>query len=274
MKIFFTIIVLSLALASCKKEDSHQKEPLISAVKYNGLIGYKFQYNNRNLWTSWELHKTDATDNTMSVKITFEYNDKDQLTKTSIFDMPGDVARTRVFYEYDNAGTQTGYTYYDLQGADPSKPSLKGTFTYNAQKLLSTAIIREADGELHRYYSLSYYPNGFAKERNEYDETVTNQLRLLGKVVYSVPDVNIAKGWEKLESLPLDGDDLTRKPKYETIQRYTYKAGVLTNNIKEIASGKEYNADGTLKRLTSTLQYILPAKADEVNVFEFEYIQQ
>jgi hypothetical protein len=74
--------------------------------------------------------------------------------------------------------------------------------------------------------------------------------------------------------LPLDGDELTRKPKYETVQRYSYNNGVLTHNVKESTSGRENNPDGTLKRLTSTTQYIIPPAVDDVNIFEFEYIQQ
>jgi len=74
--------------------------------------------------------------------------------------------------------------------------------------------------------------------------------------------------------LPLDGDELTKKPRYETVQRYLYNNGVLMKNIKETTSARENNADGTLKRLTSTTQTITPVSPDQVNIYEFEYVQQ
>lgn len=271
--LFFTFILVGSFL-SCKKEDSHKKEPLLSRVVYNGLNGYKLYYSDKNLWTKWELFKLDAVDNSLSVYMTMEYNDKDQLTKLSQFSMPGDVPSQRLFFEYDNSGKQTGYSLYDLQGANPSKPYLKGAFAYNQQNQLGTVTIRKDNGDLYAYYSLSYYPNGFLKERDEYDETVTHQLRLTGKTIYSIPIDNSIKGWEKMAVLPLDGDELTRKPRYETVQRYIYNNGVLMKNIKESTSARENNSDGTLKRLTSTTQNITPVSADQVNIYEFEYVQQ
>jgi hypothetical protein len=271
--IIYTLILLT-GVFSCKKEDSHKKEPLLSKVVYNGLVGYKLYYSDKNLWTKWELFKTEPADNSLSVYITLDYNDKEQLIKTSVFDMPGDIPRTRLFFEYDNSGKQTGYTLYDLQGPNPSKPYLKGTFVYNQQNKLSTVTIKTDNGDLYAYYNLSYYPNGFLKEKNEYDETVTHQLRLTGKTIYSIPVGDNIIGWEKMAVLPLDGDDLTRKPRYETVQRYTYNNGVLMNNYKESTSGRENNPDGTLKRLTSTNQSIVPAAADVVDIYEYEYIQQ
>ncbi len=274
LKILFFTLILVGSFLSCKKEDSSKKEPLLSRVVYNGLNGYKLYYSDKNLWTKWELFKLDATDNSMSLYMTMEYNDKDQLTKLSQFSMPGDVPAQRLFFEYDNSGKQTGYTLYDLQGANPSKPALKGTFGYNQQNQLSTVTIKKDNGDLHAYFSLSYYSNGYVKERDEYDETITHQLRLTNKTIYSIPIDNSIKGWEKMAVLPLDGDELTRKPRYETIQRYMYNNGVLMKNIKESTSARESNADGTLKRLTSTTQTIAPASPEQVNIYEFEYIQQ
>jgi hypothetical protein len=270
----FLFIVLLIGFFSCKKEDSHKKEPLLSKVIYNGLIGYKLYYSDKNLWSKWELFKIDATDNTVSAYFTFNYNDKGQLTQVSTFSMPGDVPTRRLFFEFDNNGVQTGYTNYDLQGANPSKPDLKGTFVYNQQNLLSTVTIKKDNGDLHAYYNLSYYSNGFLKQRDEYDETITHQLRLTGRTIYSIPVGDEIKGWEKMAVLPLDGDELTRKPRYETVQRYIYNNGVLMKNLKESTSGRENNPDGTLKRLTSTTQYITPSAVDDVNIFEFEYIEQ
>jgi hypothetical protein len=273
-KILFITLLLLVGIFSCKKEDSDKKEPLLSKVIYNGLIGYKLYYNEKNLWNKWELFKTDPVDNSLSLYMTMDYNEKDQLTKLSMFSMPGDVPSQRLFFEYDNTGKQTGYTNYDLQGANPSKPYLKGAFVYNQQNQLSTVTIKKDNGDLHAYYSLSYYPDGILKQRDEYDETVTHQLRLTGKTIYSIPDGNNIKGWEKMTVLPLDGDELIRKPRYETVQRYNYNNGVLMTNFKESTSGRENNTDGTLKRLTSTTQSIVPAGADQVNIFEFEYVQQ
>jgi len=274
LKLILFTFLLVIGLFSCKKEDSKKKEPLLSRVVYNGLNGYKLYYSDKNLWTKWELFNLDAVDNSLSVYMTMEYNDKDQLVKLSQFTMPGDVPSQRLFFEYDNTGKQTGYTAYDLQGANPSKPSLKGTFTYNQQNQLGTVTIKKDNGDLYAYYTLSYYPNGFAKERDEYDETITHQLRLTSKTIYSIPIDNTSKGWEKMAVLPLDGDELARKPRYETVQRYIYNNGVLMKNIKESTSARENNSDGTLKRLTSTTQNITPVSPDQVNIFEFEYIQQ
>jgi len=274
LKIFFFALLLLGCSLSCKKEDSHKKETLLSKVIYNGLNAYKLYYSDKRQWIKWESFNLEPGSNNLLVYLTFEYNDKGQLTKTSIYDMPGDIPRSRIFYEYDNSGKQTGYTLYDLQGANPSKPYLKGAFVYNQQNLLGTATIRKENGDLWAYYSLSYYDNGFPKERDEYDETITHQLRLTAKTIYSVPIGDNIRGWEKLTVLPIDGDELTRKPRYETVQRYLYNNGVLTKNIKETTSARENNPDGSLKRLTSTTQHITPASADEVNIFEFEYIQQ
>src|SRR5688572_45355 len=107
LKFVFITLLLLIGFFSCKKEDSHKKEPLLSQVIYNGLIGYKLYYSDRNLWNKWELFKIDATDNTVSAYYTFDYNDKDQLIKISTFSMPGDVPTRRLFFEYDNNGVQT-----------------------------------------------------------------------------------------------------------------------------------------------------------------------
>jgi hypothetical protein len=166
LKFLLITLLLLIGFFSCKKEDSHKKVPLLSKVIYNGLIGYKLHYSDKNLWNKWEIFNIDATDNTVNVYLTFDYNDKGQLSKISTYSMPGDVPTKRLFFEFDNNGKQTGYTNYDLQGANPSKPYLKGTFVYNQQDLLSTVTIKKDNGDLYAYYNLSYYPNGFLKERN------------------------------------------------------------------------------------------------------------
>jgi hypothetical protein len=125
-----------------------------------------------------------------------------------------------------------------------------------------------------RHHTLSYYPNGFLKERNSYDETITNQLRLTGRALYSIPNTDDIKGWENLAAIPLDGDELTRRVRYETIQRYEYNNGVLQHNVSENMAGKEYNPDGTLRRTVSTTKAIFPPGDDIVNHWDFEYVQQ
>jgi len=167
-----------------------------------------------------------------------------------------------------------GHLYYDLKGPNPSAPSQKGVYTINAQGLISTATVRDEDGELVRYHALSYYPNGFLKERNDYDETVTNQLRLTGRVLYSIPNTDNIKGWENLGAIPLDGTELTRRVRCDAIQRYEYNNGVLQHQVSENMSGREYNPDGTLKRIVSTTKFIFPPDADIVNNWDYEYVQQ
>ena len=90
-KLLFFALLLAVGFFSCKKEDSNKKETLLSRVVYNGLNVYKLYYSDKNLWTKWELFKINPADNSISVYMTMEYNDKDQLTKLSQFTMPGDV---------------------------------------------------------------------------------------------------------------------------------------------------------------------------------------
>jgi hypothetical protein len=274
MKIFILAVLAMLVFSTCKKDKSPEKQALVSRASYNGLNAYRFSYSADNHLIKWELFNTDPQNNSITAYIQFDYNANGQMEKLSTFQMPGAVPVGHIIFGYDNAGKVISFESYDLQGANPSEPYRHAVFQYNAQNQLTTATIRDDDDELIRQYSLSYYPNGFLKERNEYEETITDQLRLAGRVIYSIPLTNEFKGWEKLDLIPLDGDELTRRVKYEGIQRYTYNNGVLMNNISEAMSGKEYNTDGTLKRQVSTVKSILPANPDVVNNWEYEYIHQ
>lgn len=270
----FMVAACLLTLSACKKDDLPSKETLISRASYNGMTVYKFYYEgDDNLLAKWEHFKPDPTDNTMSTYFTFKYNANKQLEELSIFVMPGSVPGSKLFFTYNQEGKVTGFSSYDLQGPDPSTPQRNGTFTYTAAGTMGNATIKDEDGELISYFTLSYFPNGFLKERNEYEESITNQLRLKSRVIYSVPATDNIKGWEKITVLPLDSDEFTRRVRYETIQRYTYNNGVLTNHASETMSAKEYNSDGSLKRLTSTYNYILPANPESIINWEYEYVQ-
>jgi len=247
---------------------------LLSRAGYNGMTAYEFHYSENNLWTRWDLFKIDPSDNSLSVYVTFDYDGMGRLVQLAVFDMPGNVPRTRTLLEYDNEGKLTGHSYYDLLGPNPSMPEQTAVYTYNAQNQINVSTVRDKNGGLVNRKTLSYFPNGVTKETNDYEETVTHQLRLKGRALYSLPNTDIIKGWEKIAVIPVDGYEIARQAQYETIQRYTYNNGVLTHNTGETMSAKEYNSDGTLKRVTSTTKFILPVNPDIVNNWEYEYIQQ
>jgi hypothetical protein len=266
-------VMVSLLAGSCKKNTDSAPEPLLTRVSYNGVNGYKFYYSDKNQLIRWELFSTDPANNAMSAYFTMEYNNNGQLAEMTTFQMPGDVPYTHIVYKYDQNGRMTGYDSYDLQGPDPSSPGTS-SFYYNGQDQLITATLKDEDGEFILQYSLTYYPNGFLKQRDEYEESITNQLRLKSRTIYSVPVTDEIKGWDKITVIPLLGDEVTRNAKYSTIQRYTYNNGVLVHHISETISAKEYNSDGTLKRHTSTTQHIVPPDTEAINNWEFEYITQ
>lgn len=274
VKFFLLTVMAVLLYSSCKKDNIPSKEALVSRASYNGMIAYKFSYNDKNQLARLEYYKVDPTDNSLTIYYNLTYNDKDEMTELALFEMPGNMPRARLFFGYNQSGKVINYDYYDLQGADPSSPVVKTVFTYNAQNQLSTATARDGDGEFINRYNFSYYPDGFLKQRDNYEETVTNQLRLISRVIYSIPEPNGIKGWEKFSVIPIDGDEIIRRIRYSAIQRYEYNNGVLTNHISETMGGKEYNSDGTLERQTATINYILPVNPQIINNWEYEYIIQ
>jgi hypothetical protein len=179
-----------------------------------------------------------------------------------------------LLFEYDANGRIIGHERYDLQGPDPSEPDLWGVYQYAANGHLSSVTIRDENGELSSRYNLTYFDNGALKQRDEYEETITNQLRLVSRVIYSLPlNVGIT-GWEPIAVIPLDGDEIMRTVRYDGIQRYTYTGGVVTNNVAEVISAREYNPDATLKRHLHTRKNIIPLSPDVETNWEMEYIQQ
>lgn len=273
MKKFIPFLCMLLLAIACKKDSEPAPVPLISRVTVNGGIAYKFYYNTDNQIIRWELYGYETVGNPLNAEFELEYSNG-KLSTLSSFSEPGKVPSGRLLFEYDDNGRIIGHERYDLQGADPSEPDTWGVYQYATNGRLSSVTIREENGDLRSRYNLTYFDDGALKQRDEYDETVTNQLRLVSRVIYSLP-LNVGvTGWEPISVIPLDGDEITRTVRYDGIQRYSYTGGVLTNNRAEVISAREYNADGTLKRHVHTHKKILPASADVVNNWEFEYIQQ
>ena len=274
MKKFISFLFLLILFGACKKNSEPAPVPLISRVTVDGAVAYKFFYNTSNQITKWEFYSYDAPGAPLAVVFDFTYDNNGKLSEIMIHRYPGNVPESRLFFEYNSLGKIIGHELYDLQGADPSKPWRWGVYQYSAAGRLSTVTMRDKDGKLDTRYNLSYYDDGALKQRDSYEETVTQQLRLTGRVIYSVPIVSGIKGWEPITVIPLDGDEITRTVRYDAIQRYEYNNGVLTFNTSELISAREYNSDGTLKRHVFTRKRILPASDDVVMNWEFEYIQQ
>jgi len=273
MKKFIPFLGMLLFTIACKKDSDPAPVPLITRVTANGGIAYKFYYNNDNQIIRWELYGYETVGNPLNAEFEFEYNNG-KLSKLSTFSEPGKVPVARLLFEYDDNNRIISHERYDLQGPDPSEPDSWGVYQYTTGGRLSSVTIRDENGELRSRYNLTYFDDGALKQRDEYDETVTNQLRLVSRVIYSLPlNVGIT-GWEPIAVIPLDGDEIMRTVRYDGIQRYVYTGGVLTNNKAEVISAREYNTDGTLKRHVHTRKNILPASPDVVANWEFEYIQQ
>lgn len=273
MKKFIPFLCMLFLIVACKKDSDPAPVPLISRVTANGSIAYKFYYNNDNQIDRWELYGYETPGNPLSSTIEFEYNNA-KLSMLSSFNEPGKIPVVRLLFQYDGNGRIIGHENYDLQSSDPSEPHLWGVYQYAANGRLSSVTIRDENGELDMRYNLTYFDDGALKQRDGYEETVSNQLRLVSRVIYSLPLTGGIKGWEPITVIPLDGDEIMRTVRYDGIQRYTYTGGVLTNNKAEVISAREYNSDGTLKRHLHTRKNILPAFPDVETNWEMEYIQQ
>ncbi len=274
MKKFIPFLFILIVTGACKKNSEPAAVPLISRVTADGSIAYKFFYNASNKMTSWELYSYDAPNNPLTLIYAFTYDNKGQLSELISHRYPGNVPESRIFFEYDNTGRIISHEFYDLQSANPSQPNGSGVYQYNAAGRLSTVTMRDKDGKFDRRYNFTYYDDGALKQRDSYEETVTQQLRLTSRTIYSVPLPGGLKGWEPITVIPLDGDEISRTVRYDAIQRYEYNNGVLTWNVSELISAREYNSDGTVKRHVHTRKRILPAYDDVVANWEFEYIQQ
>ena len=268
---FLSILILT---GACKKNSEPVPVPLISRVAADGAVAYKFFYNPSNQIKSWELYSYDAPGAPLALVYDFTYDNNGKLSELISHIYPGNIPESRLFFEYDNLGRITSHEFYNLQAANPSQPSGSGVYQYSAAGRLSTVTMLDKDGKLDRRFNLTYYNDGALKQRDSYEETVTQQLRLTSRTIYSVPLPGGLKGWEAITVIPLDGDEISRTVRYDAIQRYEYNNGVLTWNVSELISAREYNSDGTIKRHVHTRKRILPAYDDVVANWEFEYIQQ
>lgn len=268
-------MLASLAFASCKKSSDKAPEPLVSRVTANGGIAYKFYYNSKRQLERWELFSYETLGNPMAAQFEFSYGNDGLLTQIATYKEPGKVPQQRLVFQIDAAkGRYSGFEGYNPQGPNPAVPERWAKFNYGASGRLNTVVIRDDDDELLVQFNLSYFEDGSLKQRDAYDETITNQLRLTERVIYSLPLPGTAKGWEGILAIPLDGDEVARTVRYDGIQRYTYNNGVLTFHKNEIVSAREYNSDGTLKRHAFTRKNVVPAHPDHEANWEFEYIKE
>ncbi len=219
MKKLIPYLLLILAASACKKNSEPSPVPLISRVTVNGSIAYKFFYNSSDQITTWELYSYESPGNPLGAVFEFKYGSDGKLDELRSFHEPGHVPNSRILLQYDSLGRISGHEYYDLQAANPSKPKEWGVYQYNAASRLSTVTVKDENDKLEVRYNLSYYDDGSLKQRDSYEETITHQLRLTERVIYSLPlEVGI-KGWEPITVIPLDGDEITRTVRYDGIQR-------------------------------------------------------
>ena len=186
MKKFIPFLCMLLLTVACKKDSEPTPVPLISRVTVDGNVAYKFFYNASNQISSWELYSYDAPTAPLAVIFDFTYSNDGKLSELMTHRYPGNIPESRLFFEYDNLGKIIGHESYDLQGADPSKPWRWGVYQYSAAGRLSSVTMRDKDGELDVRYNLTYYDDGVLKQREAYEETITNQLRLISRVIYSI----------------------------------------------------------------------------------------
>lgn len=275
MKQVFAIAWLFVNFTFCSKKKESAPVPLVSRVTANGGIAYKFFYNDSRQLSRWEIYAYESPGSPLSAQFEFTYNENGLLAQLATFSEPGKVPVQRLVFLEDMAKKRlSGFEAYELQGGNPAIPSRKANFNYNAAGRLSTVVIRNKDGELELQYNLSYFDDGTLKQRDGYDESVTNQLRLRERTIYSLPIPSAGAGWESVAAIPLDGPEISRTVHYDGIQRYVYNNGVLQTHRGEVISAREYNADGTIKRHGYTRKNIVPAAPDVASFWEFEYVQQ
>lgn len=275
MKRYIYLAIAAIMLVSCSKKGEKATVPLITRVTANGGIAYKFHYNSKNQIIRWETYAYETLGNPMTSQWEFTYAPDGLLSELAVFSEPGKVPGSRLIFTRDESKNRlSGFQFYDLQGLNPAQPYRSGVFNYNASNRMTSAVIRDKDGELDVQHNLSYFENGLLKQRDSYEETITNQLRLRERNIYSLPVPNMVTGWEPILVIPLDGIEIARTVHYDGIQRYVYNNGVLTGHRSELVSAREYNDDGTLKRHAYVRKMILPAQPDHEANWEFEYVKQ
>ncbi len=273
MKNLVIAAVCTLFLFSCKKNGGgHQKETFLSEISVNGLKQLRFEYNSNNLLSRIEAFKSDASDNSMTSYINFQFNDKDQIKEFTSYVMPGGIAAGKATIQYDSIGRLVSGTSYDLQGITPNTPTGSTTFSYNAKGLVNKIVRKDKNGKTTEQTNLLYFDDGHIKEQQSWTPN-DGELYMTSKISYSLPNGNYPSGLEQLRVLL--GADFIASFYSETISRVSYtQNGDITKSSTEQMSAREFNEEGMLMKQTVTNKYIKPEKEDVVNVEEYKYFKQ
>lgn len=272
MKKIIIFFFAAIILCACKKEKQPEKQILISAEYSDGLLIYGFEYSPENQLSRISVYDNSKPGNPLSSYYEMEYNTSDHLSLMATYAMPGNVGKSRIKLTHTPGGKIDSIFAYDLQGSDPGKPFVFGKYNYNGQNKLSQVIIKDKNEKLVSQDNYSYYPDGNLHEVREW-EAAGALLYQTGKDIFSFPGTKYPPGTAQLRIIL--GEFYYGRFFNESIQSYSYsQAGVITRNLMYQMSGREYNADGSLKKQVLTLKKIKPAGSDDVIQKRYEYITQ
>lgn len=268
MKQLIPFLFLFIVLTGCKKEDSKQKEVLLTEVSTDGVVSTRIHYDADNRLTRYEGFGGGV----LSSYLTTKYDANGHISELSSYGSPGDIPYIRILIQCDNDGKFTKATTYELQGPTPNTPTTIATYSYNSQGQMIKIERRDNSNVFISSINLFYFPDGNLKEYQTFKEA-NNLLWMSGKTIYSVPNGFYPKGTDKLRMAL--GPDVAASLFSESIHSYTYdqNGGMLTHTSR-MMSGREFNNDGSLKKQVETYTSIKPPQAAIVYNKSYEYILQ
>jgi hypothetical protein len=272
MKKLILVIAIAGLLLSCKKESGGPTVTLLTEIKSDGLIENRMEYNSDNLITKIEGYTLELTNNTVQTYIKFQYNSKGLIKEYIGYAMPGNIPIAKVVIQYDSADKLVSDSYYDLQNGSPATPISTTTYFYNDKGLVNKSVRKNKNGQFSEQVNFIYYADGHLKERQSWGEE-SGALWMKSKYAYSIPNGYYPTGLEQIRVLV--GAEFIGSMHSDAINyKFFDQNGAISKDYNDIMSGREYNADGSLKQQVVTTQYVKPEKDDRAVLREFKYITQ
>lgn len=274
MKKLIAIFALACVIFSCKKESGpgHPKVTLLSEIRKDSLKYLEFSYNSDNQLTKISAFNPDAADNSLTSYFSLQYNEKGHIKQLTTSSMPDHVALVKIVLTYDSADRIATTSMYDLQSISPNTVQTIGTYTYNAKNQVIKVVRKDKNGNFDRQLNFLYYEDGHLKETQSLKKS-GDQLWISSKSSFSLPDGNLNKAFDQINILL--GNDFIAGVYSTNISRFEYsQAGVITYQVNEQMSNREFNTDGTLNKQKQTTEYVKPSKDDRIVALSYKYIQQ
>ena len=262
------VICLLLSMACSKKGDQPPKGIALSKQYMNNILISERTYTADGRVAKEQSYNEQT--GAVGYSIEYEYDSYGRLLKENQYD-PGKKPSGIVSYYWKSNGRLEKHEVLNMSGTDSGKITIRVKYAYDTEgRIAKQSWVDLVTDKVYDSREMNYYGNNNLKSVVGYDYNA-GIAELKYRVDYAPEGDSLLPGLADRGGYILD----FRLPEFVADKMYYkyYNDALVTTEINTLFTNRKYDKGGYLTSQKVTLKKIIPANADEVNEYRYEYIE-